>query len=150
MAWPTTGMTASRDSVAPFGLPGTLMIRVLFRTPAIERDTRSIGALRRHETPARLLEQSNRLDGYAPFDSLCHVDERERGDGGRCERLDLDPRLADHPCPGQDALPAFEELKIDVDSGQREGVTEGDELRCAPCGHDARDAQHLHRVSFRG
>jgi hypothetical protein len=45
MAWPTTGITASRDSVAPFGLPGTLMIKVRFRTPAIERDSSAIGVL---------------------------------------------------------------------------------------------------------
>src|SRR5260370_22019929 len=50
MAWPTTDITASRESVAPLGLPGTLMIKVRFRTPAMERDSSAIGVL---PAPAR-------------------------------------------------------------------------------------------------
>jgi hypothetical protein len=52
MAWPTIGITASNDSEAPFGLPGTLMMRVRSRTPAIERESAAIGVLL---SPARLI-----------------------------------------------------------------------------------------------
>ena len=40
-----TGITASSDSIAPLGLPGTLMIRVRLRTPAIERESAAMGVL---------------------------------------------------------------------------------------------------------
>jgi hypothetical protein len=49
---PTIGITASSDSDAPFGLPGTLMIRVCSRTPAVERESAAIGVL---SAPARLI-----------------------------------------------------------------------------------------------
>src|SRR5216684_6223023 len=52
IAWARAGRTASSDSAAPLGLPGTLMISVCPRTPAIERDRAAIGVL---AAPARLI-----------------------------------------------------------------------------------------------
>src|SRR5207249_2426206 len=45
IAWPSTGSTASSDSVAPFMLPGTLRISACPLTPASPRDSTAIGVL---------------------------------------------------------------------------------------------------------
>src|ERR1700680_5008916 len=52
IAWPSTGITASRDSAAPLALPGTLMISVWPRTPAMPLDRAAIGVV---AAPARLI-----------------------------------------------------------------------------------------------
>src|ERR1700687_2802764 len=51
-AWASSGIAASNDSVAPLTLPGTLMMSVCPRTPAIERESAARGVL---AAPTRLI-----------------------------------------------------------------------------------------------
>src|SRR4029077_20886070 len=69
-----TGITASSDSIAPLGLPGTLITSVWPRTPARPRVSAAIGVL---SSPARRISSVSPGTSYSITDAVaCGVTSR--------------------------------------------------------------------------
>src|SRR5438309_4674211 len=100
-------------------------------------------------SPTRFFEQSHRFEVDAAFDSLGHVDQGEPGDSGCCERLHLDPRLADDPRPGGDAHTSIDEFEVNRHARERQRVAKRYQVRGLLRGHDAGHAGNLQRIPFR-
>ncbi len=94
------------------------------------------------------LAQRHALDGHSPVDGLAHVVDGEQTDAGRRQGLHLDAglALALDRADAFDAMAGPIDRKIDRDPGERERVTQGNQIAGA-LGRldrgDARDAQHV-------
>ncbi len=81
-AWSSTGSTAANDSMAPFGLPGTLTTSVRPMTPTRPRDRSASGVIARPRRPHGLGEAGDLVVDDPRGRLRCHVARRQAGPAG--------------------------------------------------------------------